>query len=51
MKRFGKCQNCGFEKKVTRKGLIKGHWHPYIEGLRRCRGGGRAPRPGSLVAR
>jgi hypothetical protein len=51
VKRFGICQNCRLEIKMNRKGLIKGHWHPYIEGLRRCHGGHKTPRPGSVVSR
>jgi hypothetical protein len=44
---MGICSNCFQERKVTRKGLIKRHWHPYMEGLRRCRGGGHAPKGGA----
>ncbi len=49
MKRLGICSQCRLPERLTRKGLIKGHWHPYIEGLRRCRGGGRPPYTGGAA--
>lgn len=37
------CGSCQEPKPVYRSGryagLIRRHWHPYVEGLRRCPGG------------